>query len=219
MMRVIGLGAGGHAKVLIDALRLRGDVEIVGLTDKLREGWSSHVLGVPILGDDSILGRLRAEGVEGAFIAVGSVGDASVRRKLYEAAVHAGFTMIRIVHPSAVIAASAHIDCGAMLLAGAVVNADARVGENAIINTRAVVEHDCVVGKHSHVATGAILAGTVTVGEGAHIGAGAVVRECVVIGADAVVGAGAVVVRNVPAGVTVVGVPARPLRKRAEVAG
>lgn len=216
MMRVIGLGAGGHAKVLIDALGLCGDVEIVGLTDKDRERWSSHVLGVPILGDDSILGRLRTEGVEGAFIAVGSVGDATARRMLYDTAVRAGFSMIRIIHPASVVAASAEVGPGTVLLAGAVVNADARVGDNTIVNTTAVVEHDCVIGHHVHIATGAKLASTVTVGEGAHIGAGAVVRQCVTVGPRAVVGAGAVVVEDVEPGVTVVGVPARPLRRSHE---
>ena len=212
-MKVVGIGSGGHAKVLIDALRCRGEVEIVGLTDAKPERWSTNVLGVPVLGDDSILESLRDEGVEGAFVAVGSVGDASVRRQLYARAVRAGFTMIRVIHPAAVIAASATIGPGSMLLAAAVVNADARVGENTIINTTAVIEHDCVVGSHVHLATGAKLASSVTVGDGAHIGAGAVVRQRIAIGAGAVVGAGAAVVDDVDAGVTVVGVPARPLHR------
>jgi sugar O-acyltransferase (sialic acid O-acetyltransferase NeuD family) len=214
MMRVVGIGAGGHAKVLIDALRLRGDVEIVGLTDKKPELWSKSVLGVAVLGDESILGRLRADGVEGAFIAVGSVGDATIRRQLYDLAVAAGFEMIRVIHPSAVVAESARIAAGAMLLATSVVNADAGVGENTIVNTAAVVEHDCIVGRHVHLATGAKLASTVTVGDEAHIGAGAVVRQCISIGSRAVVGAGAVVISDVEPGARVAGVPARPMERR-----
>jgi UDP-perosamine 4-acetyltransferase len=71
-----------------------------------------------------------------------------------------------------------------------------------------VVEHDGVVGAIAHVAPGAILCGNVSVGARALVGAGAVVIPGRAIGADAVVGAGAVVVRDVPAGITVRGVPA-----------
>lgn len=211
MMRVVGIGAGGHAKVLIDALRLRGAVDIVGLTDKKQELWSKTVLGVPVLGDESVLSKLRADGIEGAFIAVGSVGDASIRRQLYEMAVSAGFKMVQVIHPSAVVAASAVLAPGVMLLATSVVNADARVGANTIVNTGAIVEHDCVVGSHAHLATGAKLASTVTVGDEAHIGAGAVVRQCIVIGSRAMIAAGAVVIGDVAAGARVAGVPARPI--------
>ncbi len=52
--------------------------------------------------------------------------------------------------------------------------------------------------------------GGVGIGEGALVGTGAQVLQYLHIGAGATVGAGAVVTRNVPEGLTVVGVPARP---------
>lgn len=211
-MRVVGLGAGGHAKVVVEILRLIGGYELVGLLDRKRELWGTEILGVQVLGDDTLLAKLYEQGVRHVFIGVGSIGNTRPRRMLYEIARKDGFEVVYAVHPQAVIACSAEIGQGCTIMASAVVNAAARLGDNVIINTGAIVEHDCVIGNHVHIATGARLASTVTVGEGSHIGIGATVRQCVRIGRDAIVGAGAVVVNDVPNDVVVVGVPARILR-------
>ncbi len=82
-----------------------------------------------------------------------------------------------------------------------------------IINSGVIVEHDCVIDNHVHIATGARLGGTVHVMEEAHVGAGATIKQHITIGARSIVGAGAVVVKDVPAAQTVVGVPAKPLKR------
>lgn len=212
MRRLIGLGAGGHARVVMEAFQAMGGFEVIGLLDLRAELRGTRVGGVPVLGGDGELPRLRAEGVMDAFIGIGSVGDAGPRRRAFERARAAGFRIAGVVHPSAVLSPSALIGEGVQVLPGAVINAGARLGENIIVNTGAIVEHDCLIGSHAHIASGARLASTVTVGEGAHIGLGASVRQLARIGRDAIVGAGAVVVDDVPDGVTVVGVPARALR-------
>jgi len=207
--RVVGLGAGGHAKVVIEVLRLLGGYDVVGLLDADRERWGSEVLGVPVLGDDGLLAEMYDQGIRTAFIGVGMVKSSEPRRRLYEQIRRAGFETPAAVHPQSIISPTAKIGAGPTVMAGAVINANARVGDNVIINTGAIVEHDCVIGSHVHIATGARLAGDVRVEEGTHIGLGASVREGIVIARNVVVGAGAVVIGDVPANVMVTGVPAR----------
>ena len=211
MIRVIGLGAGGHAKVVIEALQLTGGFDLAGMLDPKPEMADQRVLSVPVIGDDSMLPDLYTQGVRHAFIGLGGTGDNGPRTALYNKAASHGFDVISTIHPKAVISRSAKIGTGFTALAGAIVNAAASLGENVLVNTGAIVEHDCVIGDHVHIATGARLASTVTVGDGAHVGAGATIRQRIKIGAGALVGAGAVVVNDVPAGTVVVGVPAKPL--------
>lgn len=210
-MRVIGLGAGGHSKVVIETIRLTGGCELVGLLDPNSELWNTKVLGVTVLGNDDMLEDLSLEGVKHAFIGLGSVSDTGPRKRLYRKARGLGFQIIVAIHPQAIVSPSATLGHGPTILAGAVINADAQLGDNVIVNTGAIIEHDCALKDHVHVATGARLASTVRVGAGAHIGVGATVRQCITIGEGAVVGAGAVVVKDVEPGSVVAGVPARPM--------
>lgn len=214
MAVVIGIGAGGHSKVVIDILQEYSSCSIFGLLDKNPQLHGKYVSGIPVLGDDSLLDDLLLKGVGHAFIGVGSSGDPQPRINLYNTAVGKGFKIISVIHPSATVSKSVDIGIGCTIMAAAVVNPHARIGQNVIVNTGAIVEHDCFIQDHAHIATGAKLSGQVLVGTASHIGAGAVVRQDITIGDHSVVGAGAVVVRNVPDNTTVVGVPARPIAGR-----
>lgn len=210
-IQVIGLGAGGHAKVIVETLGLIGNIEIVGLTDSDARLQGSKVLGVPILGGDEQVPLSILQGTTHFFVGVGSVGNTYLRQHLFVWGQAQGLKPLTVVHPHAIIAPSARLEAGAIVLAGAIVNTGAIIGDNAIINTGAIIEHDCEIGAHAHVATGARVTGGVKVGLGAHIGAGATLRQYLTIGANAIVGAGAVVIHDVPANTTVAGVPARRL--------
>lgn len=213
--RVVGVGAGGHAKSVIDILRAVGGYVIVGLLDIDAGRHGALVMNVPVCGGDELLARFQADGVGHAFIGIGSVGDPSARRRAYARCRDAGFEIVRAIHPRAVVSPAATLGDGIAVMAGAVINAEAVIGHNVIVNTGAIIEHDCRIADHVHVATGARLAGGVVVEEGAHIGVGAAIREGIHVGARAIVGAGAVVVADVPDGAVVVGNPARVARTTA----
>jgi UDP-perosamine 4-acetyltransferase len=203
---IIGYGAGGHARSLLEAIRSAGAFEVVALVDDDPARAGAEVLGVPVVaGLDSV------RDVEHAFVGVGGVGDRETRTRVFARLLEAGFSLPPVVHATAAVSPWAELGRGAQVLALAAVNAGAALRDGAIVNTGAIVEHDCVVGAGAHVAPRATLGGDVTVGEGAHVGMGAVVVEGVSLGAGAFVAAGAVVTKDVPDGTRVGGVPARAL--------
>ncbi len=217
-MRVIGLGAGGHAKVILDILKNMGGIKVDGLLDPNRKLWNTTVMGTKVLGDDGLLPMLAAEGLRNVFIGLGSTGDCTQRVRLWKFARGLGLDVIWAIAPSAYISDSAHLGTGITVMPHAVINTEARLGDNVIVNSGSIVEHDCVLGDHVHVASGAKLASSVTVGDFSHIGAGATVLQCIKVGEGSVVGAGAVVTKDVPDHAVVVGCPARRLSNKTRLA-
>lgn len=210
---IAGLGAGGHAKCAVEAIRSVLRYRVVALLDSDPALQGLTVLGCPVVGGDA-LAALRAQGVELAFVGIGGAGDVSPRRAGAVLLREAGFRLPAIVHRSASVAVSAVLEEGAQVMAGAIVNAEARIARDALVNPGAIVGHDVVVGECSHIASGARVGGAAIVGAGAHIGSGAVILQGRIVGEGAVVGAGAVVIDDVEPGVRIGGVPARPLAPR-----
>lgn len=201
------LGAGGHARVLIDALQLTG-TNIIGALEPDESLWGKSILGVPILGSDDEILSFAAHEVN-LVNALGSVSSTKARQRLFELWVSRGYTFASVIHPTAVISRHASLAQGVQVMASAVIQAGVRVKENTIINTAAVVEHDCELCAHVHIAPRACLAGGVKVGQGSHVGLGASILQNLSLGDDCLIAAGAVVVNLVQRKGKVKGVPAK----------
>jgi UDP-perosamine 4-acetyltransferase len=203
--RVLLIGAGGHARVCLEALLDMAETEIVGALSK--DGSGIEGLGVPILGVQEELDNITQSKHINSFCV--AIGDNHRRQQIGRMLTESGRKVTHVVSRFALVSHTASIAPGAQLLPGSVVNAATAIAEGAIINTNASIDHDCTVGEYVHVGPGATVGGGVTIGEVAFVGLGARVLPGLTIGAEAVVGAGAVVIDDVPPGVTVVGVPAR----------
>ena len=100
-----------------------------------------------------------------------------------------------------------------VIAAGALVCAHCQIGDSVILNTGCLVDHESLIGTATHICPGARLAGRVTVESGAFVGIGATIIQSTRVGFEAVIGAGAVVIEDVPPMSTVVGVPAKPIKR------
>src|SRR5258706_1008502 len=211
MKQIIIWGASGHAMVIADIIRLRGEYRLDGFLDSLNPQ-RHHTLfdGVEILGGEEQLEELQNKGVKHLII---GFGNCEARLKFAELARSKGFKLTSAIHPSAIIASNVAIGSGTVVAAGAVINSGTHIGENAIINTSSSVDHECVIGDGAHICPGVHLAGKVTVGRGTWVGIGSCVIDHISIGNATLIGAGSVVARNIPDNVVAYGNPAKIVRK------
>ncbi len=190
------VGAGGHAKVLIDTLLcLYGTTLPLTIADENMSRAGGRVLGLPIMAPIA-----KALQPSGNFHV--AIGDNKTRARLSNVCLAAGMNYFSVVHPRAVVASSAFIGAGSFVAAGAILSAECTLGTGTIVNHGAVVDHDCRVGAFCHLAQNATLGGGVTVGDGVLIGPGAILVSGISVGESCLIGPGAKVLRDLPPGST-----------------
>jgi acetyltransferase-like isoleucine patch superfamily enzyme len=202
MKKLAIYGAGGHGRVVADAASMLGWQEIVFYD----ESWPGHQVNSiwPVVGNyENLLANLTK--YDGVIVAI---GNCLVRLEKTRELNGLHAPIISLVHPKAFVSLNSTLGQGSVVFAGAVINIEAKVGEASIINTGATVDHDCIIGPGVHIRPGANISGGVEVGETSWIGVGSCVRHGIKIGVNVMVGAGAVIVKDVPNGVTMVGVAA-----------
>jgi sugar O-acyltransferase (sialic acid O-acetyltransferase NeuD family) len=206
MDRIVVIGGGGHAKVLISVLKKSG-YDMAGYTDRQDRG---VILGVPYLGDDTILTEvIRREAACRAIIGIGKIDTTESRIRLQNELERLGFDFPPIISPHAVVNEEVRLGTGTAVLDGVVINSGTEIGRACILNTNSTVEHDCRLGDNVHIAPGVTLSGGVTVGDNCLIGTGANIIQGMGICANCLIGAGSTVVKDITTPGTYVGNPAR----------
>jgi sugar O-acyltransferase (sialic acid O-acetyltransferase NeuD family) len=200
------LGAGGHGKVAAD------------IAEQL--GWGVHFFDAAypeikycgvwdVVGDEEALTE-HARKYDAIFIAIGNNDIRAVKQKQFA---EYGFKLTSLISPHATISEHVDVGAGVLIAANACINVGSIIADGVIINTGANIDHDNNIGAYSHISPGVNLAGEVHIGSQCWIGIGSSIIHEIKIGNNVMVGAGAVIVNDVPSNVTVVGCPARIVRK------
>lgn len=206
--RLLILGASGHGKVVGDCGRATGDwSELLFFDDRWPELLTCGSWPVIGRGEDLPANVLPSDQI---FVAIGNNATRSAWLTRLQAI---GLDVATVIHPSAILSPEVSIGAGSLVVAGAVVNIGCVIGKGCIVNTGAIVDHDCILGDGVHICPGVTLAGHVQIGNGSWIGIGSSVVQCIRLGTDVMVGAGAAVIDHVADGLSVVGVPARPVAR------
>lgn len=209
--QILLMAAGGHGRVVLDAL-LASRVSVSGILDPAIVVGSA-IFDVPVLGGDEWLDQANPDDIL-LVNGVGATSSKSLRSRFFNTWKQRGFNFVSVQHPSAVVGREVIFSEGSQIMAGTIVQCRATIGDNVVINTRASVDHDCKIGAHAFIGPGVTLCGDVCIGDSAFLGAGAIVLPGITIGSNAIVGAGAVVTRDVPCGELVAGNPATKKKRR-----
>ena len=188
MNRLVLIGAGGHARSIIDLVESTNAWEIIGLIGQSHE-IGSFVLNYPVLGTDSILEDVYKD-CSHALLSIGQLTSSNLRRRLVSSLSDIGFDFPVIVSPHAVVSTHASLGDGTTVGHNCVINSSASIGSHCIINSCSLIEHDVVIDSFCHVSTGVIINGGTSIGSDSFIGSGSILREGLSLPVESIVSAG-----------------------------
>lgn len=216
MTQVAIYGCGGFGREvawLIEACNeVHPSYEIVCFVDDDPHNHGRRINDIVVLGLDEVRRRFPEARI------VTAVGTPQTRQSLVEKASAAGLGFETIVHPRVERSRWIQIGEGTVICAGCILTTNIVLGRHVHINLDCTVGHDAVIGDFGTLAPGVHVSGWVHFGRRVYVGTGAVIingteENPLTIGDDVVIGAGACVTKPVPAGLTVAGVPAKPLER------
>lgn len=212
MEEILLVGAGGHCKSVLDAIKRSSSFKVYGILD-IESNIGQTILGHEICYTDNQLIDLFQQGIRNVFITVAGIGNPKLRIELFSKCKEIGFQFPIIIDTSAVVSNYSKIGKGVFIGKNAVVNADVIIGDMAIINTASVIEHDCEIGEFASISPSATLSGGVKVGAYTHVGTNVTVIEGIVIGMSSIIGAGSVVVKDIDSNCKAYGIPCKEVER------
>ncbi len=205
--KIVIIGGGGHARVIINIIKKNGHFEIAGYTDKVDYG---EIYGVKYLGVDKELEIIKdKKDIKFAVIGLGYVRIDDYRENLIKWLLNIGFTFPKIISKNSLVNEGVSIGEGTIICDSVNINIGVKIGKFSIINTGAIIEHDCKIGDFAHVSSGSVIAGNVSIGNSSIIGAGATIIQNINVTEKCFIGAGALVAKNCLNSGKYIGIPAR----------
>jgi len=192
--KIVVIGGGGHAKVIISILKKLNQYDIVGYTDLENKG---EILGIEYLGNDDRLNSLFSDGVINAVIGLGQIKSAELRRKIVGICKNIGFNFPPIISPDSIINEEVSIGNGTVVMDGVTINSGSSIGECSIVNTNASIDHDCSIGDFTHIAPGVTLSGEIVIRDEVLVGTGANIIQQIQITNNTIISAGSTVKSNI----------------------
>lgn len=210
--KIIIIGAGQHARVVLYNIEEQNKYEVIGFLDSDDNRIGDFFEGKKILGNyqKEDLRKLSENiGTNKFFIGFGNM---KYRKKVFEYFINNGWEAVNIIHPNAVISKKAKLGRGILIECGCLITPNPIIGDNVVINTGSQVNHDNIIENHVYIASGVVLSGGIKIGENTLLDDGVIITLGCSVGENSLIGAGGVVTKNIPAGVVAYGNPCKVIR-------
>lgn len=213
--KILLVGAGQHARVVLYNIQEQNKYDVIGILDKNLDKAKEEKFfeGISILDIDYLkvdLKELKEKlGTDKFFI---SFGNMKYRKKVWELFKNSGWNSVNIIHPNAVISKNAKLGEGILIECGCLITPNPIIGDNVVVNTGSQVNHDNIIENHVYIASGVVLSGGVKIGENTLLDDGVIVTLGREVGKNSLIGAGAVITKNLEDNIVAYGNPAKVIR-------
>lgn len=205
------IGAKGLAKEVLEIFHQQNELKNIYFYDDVNADVPDKLYGqYPILKNTEQVSELFKK--DNRFTI--GIGNPVLRQKLYDKFIVLGGKFESSISPLAQIGHFGNsIGDGCNIMTGTIITNDITIGKGCLINLNSTIGHDCIIGEFVELSPAVNISGNCSIGNYCTIGTGAILLPKVKLGDGVTVGAGAVVTKDVEDGVTVVGIPAKPLNK------
>jgi sugar O-acyltransferase (sialic acid O-acetyltransferase NeuD family) len=195
----------------IEALDCIGSAyRFIGFVDDTLEKQGIDPNGYSVFGRDAF-----AQFSDAYILAVpGSPRSYRARKEIIQGLCLADERFASVIHPAARVSPLATIGSNVLIMAGVVITSNACIGSHSCILPNTVIHHDVAIGNWSLIGSNVTIAGNTVVEENCYIGSGTSLMNGIRVRSGALVGLGSNVINSVAANTTVIGNPARELRKK-----
>lgn len=213
MEKIILIGSGQHANVVLYNIKCQNKYEVIGYFESNNDKVGKTYNGIPVLEcykDKNLKQLIEKYGTNKFFIGFGNM---KYRRYVFDEFKNNGWESVNIFHPNAVISQDAKIGIGVLVECGCLITPNPIIGDNVVVNTGSQVNHDNIVESHVYIASGVVLSGGVTVKENTLIDDGVTVTLGKSVGPNSVIGAGSIVTKDIPKNSIAYGNPCKVIRE------
>ncbi len=144
MKKLLIIGAGGHAKVVADAVLSKNEFEIIGFAD------DNIKFGTPVFGNYSIVSTLENISALSFDEFIVAIGNNDIRKGIFNS-LSVNYKPAIIIHQNAVVSSFSKISDGTVVLAGSVISFGVEIGHNCIINACTLIDHESIIAANCHI--------------------------------------------------------------------
>lgn len=188
MKKIILVGAGGHAKSVLEIIKKDKvfDVEYIFTLKKEKTNFT----GIKKIQYSKLNLEKFFFKVKHAHISFGQITNRNNRENEFIKLKKIGYKFPKILSRDAIISSDTDIGNGTIIMKGCIINSGVKIGENCIINSGSIIEHDVQIGNNCHIAPGAILNGSVIIGKNSFIGSGSILKQSIKLKKNSFIQAG-----------------------------